>query len=561
MSNALTSKKNDCRSCYKCIRNCPTKSISFENGQASIIAEECVLCGKCFLVCPQNCKEIRSDLDLAKSILKENEEVYASIAPSFLSSFPECSFETMKEALLSLGFTDVEETAIGATIVKKAYDEMLEKGDQDVIISTCCHSINLLIEKHYPDAAKYLAPVMSPMRAHGHDIKKRHPNAKVIFLGPCISKKNEIEMYPGQVDCVLTFLELKQWLLEAGVRVKEDKNPVHLEASRARLFPTEGGVLMTMERKAKDYTYLAVGGMEEAISAIEDILSGKVHKAFIEMNSCVGACINGPAIPEENRRIVSNYLTIKKHAGKEDFATKAYEHEEIKTQFFAYAKKGKVHSDQEIEEILNKIGKHSKKDELNCSSCGYATCRDKAVAVLEGKASLEMCLPYLMEKATSLSNEVVNNTDRQIIVCDESLSIQLVNPPMAKLLGYASGNELIGHKVDEFLDPSPYALALSGERVFHKPVDEDRYHVNLIADVVYDEHFHALIAIYRDVTEKVERNRILREQQAEMARVTTEVIEKNMRTVQEIAQLLGESTAETKVALSKLQSTLHKEEK
>ena len=180
---ALTSRENDCRSCYKCIRVCPTKSISFHDGQASIIPNECVLCGRCFLACPQNCKQIRSDKDKAKELLAKGNCI-ASVAPSFLSSYKGASFETMKKALLALGFLDAEETAIGATIVKREYDRLVNSSKQDIILSTCCHSVNLLVEKHYPDAMKYLAPILSPMQAHAKDIKTRHPGSSVIFIGP-----------------------------------------------------------------------------------------------------------------------------------------------------------------------------------------------------------------------------------------------------------------------------------------------------------------------------------------------------------------------------------------
>ena len=154
-SLALTSLENDCRSCYKCIRSCPTKSISFQNGQASIIPDECVYCGRCYLACPQQCKKIRDDKEEAKSLIAKGNCI-ASIAPSFLASYPGASFVTMKEALLKLGFMDAEETAIGATIVKKEYDKLVDSAKQDVIISTCCHSVNLLVEKHFPAAEKYL---------------------------------------------------------------------------------------------------------------------------------------------------------------------------------------------------------------------------------------------------------------------------------------------------------------------------------------------------------------------------------------------------------------------
>jgi iron only hydrogenase large subunit-like protein len=561
MSNALTSKVNDCRSCYKCIRNCPTKSISFQNGQASIIPEECVLCGKCFLVCPQECKIIRDDLPLVKDLLAKNDEVIASLAPSFMAAFPGASFPTMKKALLELGFSAVEETAVGATIVKKQYDALAEDDNRDIIISTCCHSINLLIEKHYPDAAKYLADVLSPMLAHGQDLKKRHPKAKVVFLGPCISKKNEIEMYPGYVDAVLTFLELQRFFAEKGIVPAPEKNPAVVEKSLARLFPIEGGILATMKKDNPARAYVEVAGMEQSIAAIKDILAGKIHHVFIEMSSCVGSCVNGPAIPESSRSLLSSFLAVHSSAGHLDYDVADYSYAQLKKRMPGFAKVQKVYSEEEIEDVLRSIGKSSKKDELNCSSCGYPTCRDKAIAVLEGKANLEMCLPFLMERARSFSNTVVDTTFYPIVVVNEAFTIELANPAMLELVGAKSSKDLLGKSIGSYLDLSLYSLALSGTPIKDKKVYVPDYDKYLSATITYDPRFHIIIAGYRDVTSEEKKRQKDQAVALETAKITSEVIEKNMRAVQEIASLLGESTAETKVALTKLQATLAKEDK
>jgi iron only hydrogenase large subunit-like protein len=434
----------------------------FQNGQASIIPEECVLCGTCFLVCPQECKVIRDDTPVLAKLLSENKEVIVSLAPSFMAGFPGVSFPTMKAALLKLGFSDVEETAIGATIVKKRYDELCDDGQHDVIISTCCHSINLMIEKHYPEAARYLADVLSPMLAHGKDIKRRHPGAKVVFIGPCISKKNEIEMYPDYVDCVLTFLELERLFKAKGIVPEKDQDPKAVEKSLARLFPTEGGILETMAKDNPEMSYVEVGGMEECIQAVKDILSGKIHHAFIEMSSCAGSCVNGPAISSDARSLLSAFLAIHHSAGKKDFDVPAYTSAELEKKMPGFALAKKTHTEAEIAAVLASIGKNSKKDELNCSSCGYPSCRDKAIAVLDGKANLEMCLPYLMEKAKNFSNTIVDTTLYPILVLNEDFTIQLANPALAKLVGLENPKDLLGKNVSSIVDSSAFSLALSG---------------------------------------------------------------------------------------------------
>jgi iron only hydrogenase large subunit-like protein len=518
------------------------------------------MCGTCFLVCPQACKVIRDDLPLARRLIAEDKEVIASVAPSFLASFPGVSFVTLRAALLKLGFADAEETAVGATIVKKQYDALCDDGKHDIVISTCCHSINLLIEKHYPDAAVYLAPVLSPMLAHGLDLKKRHPEAKVIFLGPCISKKNEIEMYPGAVDCVLTFLELGRWLEAAQVAVAKDSDPKKVEASLARLFPIEGGILATMAKDNPAFTYLAITGMEASIAALKDILSGKVHHAFIEMSSCVGSCINGPALDPKARSAVSSYLAVQRSAGARDFVVASYASEELAKRLPAFKKEETIPSEEEITAVLRKIGKTSRKDELNCSSCGYPTCRDKAVAVLRGKASLEMCLPFLMQKAQSFSNSIVDTSDNAILALNEELVVQLANPAMGRLLG-KDPKDLVGKSAAAFLEPDLFALALAGTPVRGRKLFWKVYGKYVDATVSYDPQFHIIIGVYRDVTSETLKRQKDQEIAAAAAAITTEVIDKNMRAVQEIASLLGESTAETKVALSRLKDVLAKEGK
>ena len=208
----LTLKKSNCKNCYKCIRHCPVKSIRFSGNQAYIIGNECILCGQCFVVCPQDAKQIVDETEKAKVLLQSGDPVVVSLAPSFVANYEEVGIESMREALKKLGFYDVEETAIGATIVKNEYDRMVNEGTRDIIISSCCHSVNLLIQKYFPTVLPYLADVLSPMQAHCADIKKRIPNVKTVFIGPCVAKKDEAQHYEGIVDAVLTFDELTAWL-------------------------------------------------------------------------------------------------------------------------------------------------------------------------------------------------------------------------------------------------------------------------------------------------------------------------------------------------------------
>jgi len=558
MEAVLYSKENDCRGCYKCIRSCPTKSIAFHHGQASIIKEECVLCGKCYEVCPQSCKCIRSDLERLKTILEGKEgRVIASIAPSFFSAFAGVSLANMKEALLKVGFDEVEETARGATLVKREYDRLLAEGKSDILISTACYSVNLLFEKHYPELLPYLCPVVSPMLAHAKMIKEREPNAKVVFIGPCIAKKEEADNYPSLIDVAITYNELEELLAEKKVTISLDSKPIKEEKSLTRLFPTGGGILLSMERK-EDYNYLYVDGMERCLSLIKEIKEGKIKHSFIEMSACEGSCIGGPAMKDGRRSLFNGYLLTHEVAGKDDFEVPSLKEEELKAVYPDEKKPLPSFSEEEIAKVLAKIGKTSKKDELNCSCCGYPSCHDKAIAVLEGKASLEMCLPYLMKKSQSFSNTIVESMDSSVIVLDDDLKIELANPSAAKLLGLSSA-ALIAHPISEFFDPECFGFALGGSNIHHRKLSLLNSEKIVEGSIVYVSEYHILIAILHDVT-KEEKARIQKEGMLEQtAKITSEVIDKNMRAVQEIASLLGETTAETKIALSKLRDVLESE--
>ena len=274
--DCLTLKKSNCKNCYKCIRHCPVKSIRFSGNQAYIIGNECIMCGQCFVVCPQDAKQIVDETEKVKVLLQSDEPVIVSLAPSFIANYEGVGIESMRAALKKLGFFDAEETAVGATIVKKEYEKMIDEEDRDIIITSCCHSVNLLIQKYFPAELSYLADTLSPMQAHCKDIKRRWPNAKTVFIGPCVAKKDEAQYYEGIVDAVLTFDELTSWLKAENIELEPETD--NSENSRARFFPTTGGILKTLTKENPNYTYMAIDGTENCIAALKDIESGKYDR-------------------------------------------------------------------------------------------------------------------------------------------------------------------------------------------------------------------------------------------------------------------------------------------
>jgi iron only hydrogenase large subunit-like protein len=501
MPNCLTLKKSNCKNCYKCIRHCPVKAIKFSGNQAHIIGNECILCGQCFVVCPQNAKQIIDETEKVKIFLQSGAPVIVSLAPSFVANYDGVGIGAMRDGLKKLGFYDVEETALGATIVKTEYERMLREEDRDVIITSCCHSVNLLIQKYFPAELEYLADVLSPMQAHCVDIKKRYPNAKTVFIGPCVAKKDEAEHYEGIVDAVLTFEELTKWLEEENIRL--DKKMDATEESRARFFPTTGGVLKTMTQGLSGYTYLAVDGVENCIAALKDIESGKIHKCFIEMSACAGSCVGGPVMEKYHRSPVKDYMSVANFAGKKDFAVAQLSAPELKKQFTYIEHKLTMPSEEEIASVLRQMGKIKKSDELNCGSCGYNSCREKAIAICQGKAEISMCLPYLKDKAESFSDTIVNSSPDGLIVLNENLEVQQANDAALRLMNLRANTDILGEPVVRILDPKPFLQVQStGKNVYGKKAYLAEYKRYVEMTVVYEKDSRVLVCILRDAANR-----------------------------------------------------------
>ena len=559
MPNCLTLKKSNCKNCYKCIRHCPVKAIRFSGNQAHIIGNECILCGQCFVVCPQNAKQIVDETEKVKVLLQGPNPVIVSLAPSFIVNYEGVGISAMRDALQKLGFYDVEETAIGATIVKNEYERILKEEDRDVLISSCCHSVNLLIQKYFPSCMEYLADVVSPMQAHCNDIKKRFPNAKTVFVGPCVAKKDEAEHYEGIVDAVLTFEELSDWMKEAGVELKKEKDIT--AESRARFFPTTGGVLKTMAEQVPGYTYIAIDGVQNCIDVLRDIESGKIHKCFIEMSACIGSCTGGPVMEKYHKSsVVSDYMKIADYAGEKDFDVVQPKVVELKKHFEFIDRRLQQPTESEIYSVLRQMGKFKPSDELNCGSCGYNSCREKAIAIYQGKSEISMCLPFLKDKAESFSDTIVKNTPNGIIVLNENLEVQQINEAARRLMNIRSSSDILGDQVVRILDPLVFMQVLrNGRDICGQRVYLAEYKRYVEQSVLYDRDSHLLIGIMRDITDE----ELEREKKENISRQTIEVadnvVEKQMRIVQEIASLLGETAAETKIALSKLKESITNE--
>lgn len=559
MAEFLKLKKSNCKNCYKCIRHCPVKSIRFSGNQAHIVGNECILCGQCFVVCPQNAKEIAGETERAEVLINSGTPVIASVAPSFIANYDGVGFGELKAALKKLGFADAEETAVGATIVKREYERLLKEEHRNILISSCCHSVNLLIQKYYPSCLPYLADVLSPMQAHCEDIKRRNPNAKTVFIGPCVAKKDEADYYTGITDAALTFEELTEWFERKGITLNKalDKS----DESLARFFPTTGGILKTMEKNMlPDYTYIAIDGVENCMAALHDIEEGNINNCFIEMSACAGSCIGGPVMEKYHRMPVRDYAAVAAYAGKRDFTVDQPDELTLRKNLEYIGRKLPYPSESEIRDALHKMGKLKPEDELNCGSCGYNTCREKAVAIIQGKAEVSMCLPFLKERAENFSDNIINNTPNGIVVLNDKYEVQQINRAALKLMNIPRESDVMGEPIIRILDPKPFMdVQRTGKAVRDEKVYLAEYDKYVEQTIVLDKEYKALICIMRDVSDEEQQKQRKEELSRQTVETADKVVDKQMRIVQEIASLLGETAAETKIALTKLKESMSDE--
>lgn len=562
MAEFLEFRQARCKDCYKCLRECPVKAIEVKNHQARIIEERCILCGHCTRICPQNAKIVHSELNEVKKLLANNKRVIATVAPSFVSSFDIQNFSALKIALGKMGFIDAEETAVGAAAVVQQYKELLKSGKFTNFITSACPSVCRLIQEYYPKALKYLAPVDSPMIAHAKIIKAQFPDAKVVFIGPCISKKREA--FESQlIDGVLTFEDVRELLDENHIILNEISD-LQMEnkykyANLAKMFPISRGIIKSFDEFPAGYEYLAIDGVERCCKALENIES--LQGVFLEMNACKDGCINGPCSLEIEGGSLKANTDVRNYVNKEkNTLPAAKEPRNYAVNLTGNYPRLRSHSspatEREITEILHKTGKYKPEDELNCGACGYNTCREKAWAVLNGYADIDVCLPYMRARAESMSYEVISNSPDGLVVIDEDMKIMEINTKAMELYGITDSN-VKGRPAVDFFNPADFMIALTeGKRCEVKKlyIPASQRFVDLSINFLKEHKM--LFGILKDVTEKVNYDEQLEKVRMETLTTTDDVIKKQMRVAQEIASLLGETTAETKVALLKLKKTL-----
>lgn len=563
MSNIIKLNTKSCQSCYKCIRDCPLKAIEFRDNLAQVIPDECVLCGTCVRCCPQNARILQDDTEKVRELMASGKPVYLSVAPSWTGWWKGKSFAQISRAFKALGFAGVEETAIGAAAATHEYAALMRHKKMKSIIATACPSVVMLVERHYPELIKLLAPVSSPMMAHARLMRETYGDIKVVFVGPCLSKMEEASdpLAGGMVNHALTFDSVDRWMVRAGVEFgEEDPDARGVAEPVSRLYPEPTGILKTLapaETADYGYTPLAVDGLESCMDLLSSLQKNEQEGLFIEANLCPGGCLGGPIMRMRgiNATLASGTLSDaprpEDHSPAESAGAKS-SHPRV---FQNRRPDLSEPSEEDIRRVLRSIGKFTPEDELNCSSCGYPTCRDKAIAVLRGKADVSMCMPYLKARAENISSTVIEHSPNAIIAFDEDLGVLELNPRAEEIYGVKRA-ECVGQMLPAFYGETGFDEAKDKGIIVEAKETLAESGRTVEKSIIYIREHHMYLAFVKDVTEEDKQEEQLAELRGHTIETAQKVIDKQMRVAQEIASLLGETTAETKVALTNLKRSM-----
>ena len=554
----------NCKNCYKCIRNCPVKAIRVQNQQAQIIEEQCVLCERCTSVCPQHAKVEHNDIPDIQKEIAAGKKVIASVHPAYLFRYGWNSIHSLEKCLQKIGFWKVFDAAQGAFMMKEKYTQFLEIQQQKkLVISSNCPVIVRMIEKKYPRIKEYLAPVYSMMQMHTEYLKEQYPEAILVYVSPCISVMSELNEPQAHMDYVITFRELSNWMNDVPENYLEEceKKEIYL----SRMTAVAGGLIQTMIPVAGQ-KYLSVDGIDQCKEILRELQTGGYENYFIEMNACKNGCIGGPYSQKREKKLLDALIGIRESSmenGQPDYQRDYHiEIPEVPERKFVQEEiyPGKTVTKEQITHVLQEMGKYTKEDELNCGACGYDTCREKAVAVIQGKAEVSMCIPYMREKQEDYANIIINAMPGLLVTVDYDLNIVQLNKAANDLFDITRKKHLLGKQAGEIMDDYAMVNMIAFEREIVQDciyLEEQKRYIERV--LTNDRKNKLILCIMKDVTKEKEWEKKQKRAKINAVQMADKLAEEQLRIVHEIASLLGETAADTKVAVEDLKQTILQE--
>ena len=382
--------------------------VKAEKNYASILPERCIGCGSCLTVCPVNAVEYQSSKEETKEILKKGGKIAAIVAPSISGEFVDITdYRKFVQMIKDMGFSYVCEVTFGVDVVAKEYKKLFDDFKGKYFLTSVCPVIVSYIEKFHPELVNNLAPIVSPMIATAKIIHKEYGNdTKVVYIGPCIQSKEEAKLFDGEgrIDSVLTFIELRELFDEFGIKeskveYSEFDEPI---GNKGSLLPIANGLLQAVDINEDLLTgeIITAEGRDNIIDAVDEFKKSAVSiSRHFNLFYCDG-CLMGPGMSFGGekfirRTMVVNYANKRlKTFNREAWEQKMFNHatHDLSCTFHPDDQRLPIPEDEKVQEVLKVIGKELIGKDSGCEACGYASCRDFAIAVASGLAHTDMCL-------------------------------------------------------------------------------------------------------------------------------------------------------------------------
>jgi len=564
----ITEKKNDlqiiftnkakCLDCNRCVRVCPVKAIKIKNSQAFVDAEKCIVCGECVNECPQSAKTYRNDIFTTMELLSSDKPTAAIVAPAFAAFMELWHAVRLPSILRYIGFKYIAEVATFASDVVNETMKCFNESKNHIITSTCPTVVSY-IEKYNSHAVNNLANIKSPMIATAEFIKKSFGSDwNIVFIGPCIAKKYEAIKLANKnlINAVLTIDELFELYKEFEIDpARFEKSSFDLKASNnEKLFPVLYGFNKSASIETNPFTneIISISGFDDLKNAVNYVNDNQQH-TLIEALYCKHGCIDGPGV-NQKPNIYQRKENLLKYSNKIEVNYNNSQKREVNLLTY-FSKNLSIHqatySEDEILNVLEKIGKSNPDDRLDCTSCGYPSCREKAIAVLDGMAEPEMCVSFIRKRSETKADKILHKSPNGIVIVDEHYNIVTMNEAFKKM--FICSNSMIGKPISMIMDPEPF---IKFSTQFDETLEITKKHnqLNIIChQIIYSlKEERRFVGIFVNITKIISNKEKIDNIKKETITKATELLDHQIIMSQKIAKLLGDSTAQSEELISNL---------
>lgn len=605
MPQLIVTDRDKCNLSYTCIKVCPTKAIKIEEGHAHIIPERCIGCGHCVTVCAQNAISYRSEKQKTIELIKSENTVAALCDPAIAGEFVDISdYRKFVAMLKELGFDLVNEVAFGVDLVALKYKELYDDFHGKYYISTKCPATTGYIVRYKPDLVNNLAPIVPPYIAMAKVVRQKYgKNIKTVYITACTSAKDEAKQFKetdGALDAVITFTELRALFDDFNIYEKKveycDFDPPL--GKKGGLFPISHGLMQSIDfiEDLLKSNVLVTEGRTNFLQSINEFSSEDKFTQHLDLFYCKG-CVMGPGTSSGGKKFtrrtqVVNYVKKRLKNFDENIWEKdiqEFTDIDLSRNYKTIDRRLPFPSEKKIQKVLEDLGKTKSEDQLGCGSCGYPTCREFAIANVQGLANYEMCYTFSLKEMHNSLNKLnaankrlqdtqqalkkseeraksekeaaheaketvttmLNKIRAGVVLVDQDFKIIESNHSFINLLGEDAQiiDETIpglrGADIRILLPFSKFfeTVLHTGEDILNKDIQLENAFLNISVFTIRKNKIAG--AIIRDLTApEVQREEIINR--------ARNVIQDNLKTVQQIAFLLGESAAKTERTLNSI---------